>query len=148
MKTEDEERKFLIDRAMYGYELVYGKKDIDRRRMEVRSIEPTYGTELGYEVRTMRGDDFFVIFLYLSFGTAESIDLVRMEVRNGIYFQESLGDEVYVVIGKLANHYKEQKTYSFKPLMFNYGNLPILRMLDGSPFFLSNKSSALRLTSG
>lgn len=147
MKTETEERNFLIDRAMTGYEMVYGKKDIDRKRMEVRSIEPTYGSELGYEVRTMRGDDFFVIFLYLSFSLTESIDLVRMEVRNGVYFQESLGDEVYVVIGKLGKRYKEERVYSFKPLMFNYGNLPILRMIDGSPVFLSNKQSALRLTS-
>ncbi len=147
MRTEDDERRFLIDRAMTAYELAYGKKNISRDQMEVRSIEPAYGTDLGYEVRTLRGDDYFVIFFYITFGGAESIDLVRMEVRDGVYFEGSLGDEVYVVVSTIHRRFRDEKIYAFKPLLFNYGNLPVLRLLDGSPLFLSNKQSALRLTS-
>lgn len=141
------EKKFLTKYAIDAYNEKYQQK-IDYNTCNIRSVETAFGYQRGYQIETMRGDDYVTVMLYFNLGPMDKVDIVRVETIQNVERQGVLGDEVYVVTGEVSNHYKESGVYKFRWIKSEgsdfrtvvFMNEDIFTFMDGD--FLSFMSDA------
>ena len=126
MSRVEDEKTFLIELAVTQFNNQY-QRAIRQEVCGIRSLPPTYGTTHGYEVETVRSDDHVRIRMYFNLAKATRFDSIRLEV-DTTQAVDSLGDEIYVMMGEVSLNYVESDIYRFRWLgedttRFRYLNL-------------------------
>lgn len=130
------EVEFLINLAVSEYNDQYGAafkpKDFD-----IKSLRPSVNFDKGYEIYTVRTDDFLRLRMYFAFGNRTDFGPFKLEV-DGKKFVAELGDEVFVTLGSVEDYYKNEGIYKFRWIGENPGGLFILADQDKAPIVLAN----------
>lgn len=108
------EREFLIDTAVDLFNRQY-KRNIVADECTIVSIRPNYGCKYGYEIDTKRVDDNLRLRLYFNLEDFDAFGSYRLEVDENM-LKGRLGDEVYVVLGRVNRYYVDSGTYKFRPI--------------------------------
>lgn len=108
------EKDFLKKLMVDQFNLQY-KHNIDYSKCAIRSIDPTYGTEKGYEVETTLQADYVRMRFYFTFERFTVVNPYRIEV-DKTFVIGSLGDEVYVSLGTVDISYVDNRIYTFRYL--------------------------------
>lgn len=108
------EREFIIDLAVSRFNLQY-KKKIDPKDCLVKSIVGNYGCFYGYEIDSIRVDDFLRLRIYFNLGGLDSFLPYRLETDKTMS-EGALGDEIFVTIGTVNRFYKDEGIYKFRPM--------------------------------
>ena len=107
-----DEQAFLIGMAVSQFNSQYNR-DIDPEACSIHSIEPDYGTDLGYEVKTNLTSDYVRLRMYLGLERRDAIQAFRLETDKSMIVK-NLGDEVYVAMGSLSSMYIDNGIYRFR----------------------------------
>lgn len=126
------EKQFLIDLALDQFKSQFGI-DLNRERCDIRSIRPSYQSTHGYEVDTMREDDHVRIRLYFNLGQIDQFKPLRLEVDESIH-KETLGDEIYAMVGTVNRFYVDAGIYRFRWLGIPLESRRMIHFMDGSVF--------------
>lgn len=127
-----DEEDYLINFAVKAFNEEYGDK-IDGNDCGIQSMVPSYGFKLGYRVTTLVGDDYVFIHMYLNPGKYNRVELVRMEVVQNLEIPDAPGDEVYIVLGEIADndgrylfHWLKDLESNANPVFFQSGDYATL----------------------
>ena len=105
------EAAFLIKLAIDKYNSQFGT-NIGYDAVRIRSIEPNANTDLGYELVTNVLTDNLRLRVYFIYGTADILYDYRVEVDRSFY-QDRLGDEIFVTLGTINTEYLTSGTFKF-----------------------------------
>ncbi len=108
------EADFLKSLAVNHYNRQYSKK-FNIQEFCVTSIAPITGFKYGYEVVTMRQDDFLRLRMYFNLTERDFLSPYRVEV-NLPHYNNDLSDEVYVCIGEVDRFYLDSNRYKFRSI--------------------------------
>lgn len=132
------EKEFLVKFAVDSYNKKY-KRKLDYKNCRIKSVEKAFGYTYGYQIETVRSDDYVVIMLYFNLGEVTREHIVRVEAIQNLSLNGRLGDEVYVVTGEVARFLRESGVYKFKWIKgegFNFSvvmfmNTDAIMFMDG-----------------
>jgi len=130
--TLQTEKEFLIALAVSQFNDQYNR-DIDPAACTVYSIEPDYGTDLGYEIKTNVTTDFVRLRMYLGIERRDAIQAFRLETDKTLVVK-NLGDEVYVAMGSLSSNYIDNGVYRFRWIDAPISTDVPMTYLDGAAF--------------
>ena len=125
------EREFLIFLAIQQYNYQYNMS-LSVAGCDVRSIVPGIGSELGYEVTTVRLDDFVRLRIYLNIEDRDQLAPYTLDNSEGTATAK-LGDEVFVAYGKVDRNHIYDDNYKFRWLGNDLSRLKILMTEDDTP---------------
>lgn len=125
------EREFLIFLAIQQYNYQYNMH-LTIADCDVMSIQPGVGSELGYEVTTVRLDDYVRLRIYLNIEDRDMLAPYTLDNSEGTATAK-LGDEVFVAYGKVDRCHIYDNNYKFRWLGNDIGRLNILLTEDGAP---------------
>lgn len=124
------EREFLIDLALHDFNQQY-KKNIKSEVCAIRSIRPAYGTKYGYEIDTIRTDDYVRLRMYFNLEGINKFKPYRLEVDDTLA-PGTLDDEVYVTIGTINPYYLDAGIYKFRWLNEDLNRYKFLMYVSGN----------------
>lgn len=105
------EREFLIKFAIDKYNEQFGTSLL-YSDFNIRSLEPNFNTDLGYELQTNNQIDFLRLRVYLLFSNTSMLYDYKLEND----FQTGHGnllDEVFVTLGTMSDYYRKEGIYKF-----------------------------------
>lgn len=109
------EKQFLIKRAVTVFNIQFNQK-IDPDKCEIVSIAPDAVSHRGYEITSPDTSGTFRLRYYFRFGDADFYGRYILENAQS-YRQGTLGDEVYVLHGTMAESWKWTAGYKFDPIV-------------------------------
>ena len=112
MTGYESERDFLKGLAVSQFNSQYARK-VDKTKCAIRSIPATYSTTHGYEIETVKQTDYVRIRMYFTLSGYTHFNKIRVEVDN-TQVVGALGDEVYVMLGKVDPRWVEDGIYKFR----------------------------------
>jgi len=106
------EREFLISLAINRFNLQFNRT-FQISDFDVKSIQPAYKCSRGYEVYSVRFDDFLRLRVYFNFGNGTSLGPYRLET-DITHAVGVLGDEVFVSFGEIDSDFKNLDIFKFQ----------------------------------
>lgn len=124
------EKKFLIELALHEFNQQY-QKNIKAEDCAIRSIKPAYGAKYGYEIDTVRTDDYVRLRMYFNLEGINKFKPYRLEVDKTLA-PGQLGDEVYVTIGTVNHYYLDAGIYKFRWMNEDLSRYKFLMYMSGN----------------
>lgn len=109
------EKEFLIAYALNVFNGQYNRS-LKVEDCGLSSVEPTFNATHGYQICTLREDDYVRIFLYFDLGKGNHVHWVRVEDEQDNYKPDALGDEVFVILATISDYWIHSGTYTFKSM--------------------------------
>jgi hypothetical protein len=108
------EADFLKKLAVDMYNSQYGK-NLNPIDFCVMSIPTDTGFRYGYEVITIKDDDFLRLRMYFNLEHTQRFKPFQIEVSNP-YAERSLSDEIFITSGSLESYYLDSNIYKFREI--------------------------------
>lgn len=124
------EKEFLIELALHQFNLQY-KKNIKAEVCAIRSIKPGYGAKYGYEIDTIRTDDYVRLRMYFNLEGINKLKPYRLEVDKN-FVPGQLDDEVYVTVGTVNPYYLDAGIYKFRWINEDLSRYKFLMYMNGN----------------
>lgn len=139
------EKQFLINLAISRFNEQYGR-DIDPTTINIKSISPNYGSDLGYELQTLRKTDYLRLRMYLSFSRVDGVMPYRLEV-DKTFIPDALGDEIFVTKGSVNRYYQDAGIYKFRWIAPDVSTVDYFETYEHGYFELMGTGEKLELFS-
>lgn len=122
------ERDFLKFLALEQFNRQFRRK-INYKTCSIKSIPPIQNKTHGYEIETIRSDDFVRLRIYFNLDTRTVLQPYRTELTGAMV--EGLGDETYVSVGSMAKHWVDSDTYRFRWMQDDPNQYDFIHGADG-----------------
>lgn len=136
-----EETLFLRNLVVRAFNTQYSK-NIKPEDCSIINIEPTYNSTHGYEIETLRDDDYLRMRFYFTLGYVDSVSAFRLEVDDDEFARGKLGDEVYVAIGTVNNSYVQRGIYKFNKHLVKDDAEKLIKFMDNTNMVYVNGETA------
>ena len=139
------EKEFLMGLALAQFNSQYHRKLVPEECLII-SIAPSYGCKYGYEISTIRSDDYARLRIYINLEGMDNLKSYRLET-DKTFKKGALGDEVYVAIGTVNEYYVDEGLYSFRWIASTGPVVENINLMMGETFNFMN-GDPLQLVGG
>ena len=129
------EKDFLKKLIITPFNFYKGSK-FDISEINIRSILPRPGYRLGYELNTIRRNDYFRIRAYFNIARSDSLSPFELQLEETPDGIGNLSDEIFVTTGSIDSAHHLYEGYPFQWITDHDATLPLLIQTDGMPFLL------------
>lgn len=133
--TKMSEENYLMFIACEAFSTQKGRR-ITYQECMISSIPPAVDYTHGYEIETLREDDYLRIRMYFTLADRIAFSPLRLELTGQT--SSGNGDEVYVMVGKMPRGLVDSGVYKFRWIGADPSKKGYMIDMEGEPILFMN----------